>query len=477
MRRIPECKLEQNSWSRNTNDTTLEKILEYPNSIAMHGPKLRLKIAPKELFPVVSTRFMNERQELRNPLGESFTAQLSGGGATPLGLRFARSYDPGFSFFGRTLNLGNQTIATLVPNLSLTQLLKLILDLNHLVDDGGAHKEGSASPYDSSGPQCATNTGHASPFVEAEAVLAAMARTAGQHSQEEVLEAQASFAEPFQQDHCLGLLEEEYPDQVGGRDQRDAAWRQGAVPGQGGYPVGGEHEEIEELARYSPVPVLNALSSHWHPTQVLADLLTLHEHAYLFEEGGVAPPDDGLTPVFQELRPLTIAYVGDSANVLHDMLVTYPRLGHQLRVASPPNPKYRAPSAVWQRVEELGCDKGIWWGEDPKEAVKGADVVVTDTWISMGQEAEKAERLKAFEGYQVTEQLCREGGANPDWKFLHCLPRKQQEVDDEVFYGPRSLVFPEADNRKWTIMALFDNLFGRWDLNGFQKPQKKEDDD
>lgn len=74
----------------------------------------------------------------------------------------------------------------------------------------------------------------------------------------------------------------------------------------------------------------------------------------------------------------------------------------------------------------------------------------------MGQEAEKEERLKAFEGYQVTEKLCREGGANPDWKFLHCLPRKQQEVDDEVFYGPRSLVFPEADNRKWTIMALFE---------------------
>ena len=92
----------------------------------------------------------------------------------------------------------------------------------------------------------------------------------------------------------------------------------------------------------------------------------------------------------------------------------------------------------------------------------------------MGQEAEKAQRLKDFQGYQVTEALCREGGANPDWKFLHCLPRKSNEVDDEVchymsfflyllftnslkvFYGPRSLVFPEADNRKWTIMAAFE---------------------
>lgn len=72
----------------------------------------------------------------------------------------------------------------------------------------------------------------------------------------------------------------------------------------------------------------------------------------------------------------------------------------------------------------------------------------------MGQEAEKAERLRAFKGYQVTEALC--ANAAPNWAFMHCLPRKADEVDDEVFYGPRSLVFPEADNRKWTIMALFE---------------------
>lgn len=230
---------------------------------------------------------------------------------------------------------------------------------------------------------------------------------------------------------------------------------------QGIFARVGAHEEIEELAKYSPVPVLNALSSLWHPTQILADLLTLHENAHLFNPDSSKSTKEFLTP----LRPLTVAYVGDSANVLHDMLVTYPRLGHKLRIASPEDAKYRAPKAVWDRVVELGCDKGIWWGKDPKEAVQGADVVVTDTWISMGQEAEKAERLKAFQGYQVTEELCREGGANPDWKFLHCLPRKPQEVDDEVFYGPRSLVFEEADNRKWTIMALFDLLFGKWDLS------------
>ncbi|KAJ7283959.1 putative ornithine carbamoyltransferase precursor [Mycena rebaudengoi] len=261
---------------------------------------------------------------------------------------------------------------------------------------------------------------------------------------------------------------------------------------QGIFARVGEHSEIEELAAHSPVPVVNALSSLWHPTQILADLLTLHEHAHLFAPP--APEEDASKPSgkksksapreLPELRPLTIAYVGDSANVLHDMLVTFPRLGHKLRVATPADPKYRAPPAVWDRVVALGCDQndGIWWGEDPKDAVRGADVVVTDTWISMGQEAEAAQRLKDFQGYQVTEELCREGGANPDWKFMHCLPRKKHEVDDEVFYGPRSLVFPEADNRKWTIMAVFDIVIGKWDLDGDGTPRwikeksKKEKD-
>lgn len=126
---------------------------------------------------------------------------------------------------------------------------------------------------------------------------------------------------------------------------------------------------------------MNALSSLWHPTQILADLLTLHEHAHLFAEPGQdVTPQNGRWVEMPELRPLTVSYVGDSANVLHDMLVTYPRLGHKLRIASPKDAKYRAPKPVWDRVVELGCDKGIWWGEDPAEAVHGADVVVTDTW-------------------------------------------------------------------------------------------------
>ncbi|KAL5522264.1 ARG3 [Sanghuangporus sanghuang] len=274
---------------------------------------------------------------------------------------------------------------------------------------------------------------------------------------------------------------------------------------QGIFARVGDHSEIEELAKYAEVPVINALSSLWHPTQVLADLQTLMEEKSLQEEADPAPnpysipyssssstenasqtpaPETSEASSEQQqteagasekpsnaaaaqhrvararrrLRPLTIAYVGDSANVLHDMLVTYPRLGHKLQVASPPDPRYRAPTAVWDKVVELGCDKDIEWTADPREAVKGADVVFTDTWISMGQEAEYEQRVKDFQGYQVTEELCE--AAKESWKFMHCLPRKSHEVDDEVFYGPRSLVFREADNRKWTIMALFHLMFG-----------------
>jgi ornithine carbamoyltransferase len=184
--------------------------------------------------------------------------------------------------------------------------------------------------------------------------------------------------------------------------------------------------------------------------------MTLHEHAHLFGPEGTTvkkPKSDDdkqgrikLPKTLPELRPLTIAYVGDSANVLHDMLVTFPRLGHKMRIATPADPKYRAPAAVWDRVVELGCDKndGIWWGEDPKDAVRGADVVITDTWISMGQEAEAEQRLKDFQGYQITEELCRSGGANPNWQFMHCLPRKKHEVDDEVrAYLPFQVAGPE----------------------------------
>lgn len=98
------------------------------------------------------------------------------------------------------------------------------------------------------------------------------------------------------------------------------------------------------------------------------------------------------------------------------------------------------------------------FSHDPIGAVSDADVVVTDTWVSMGQETEKAQRLKSFEGYQVTESLLTH--AKESCKFMHCLPRKVEEVDDEVFYGPRSVVWQEAENRKWSVMAVFEAVVG-----------------
>ncbi|KAK9899219.1 ornithine carbamoyltransferase [Cystobasidium minutum MCA 4210] len=219
----------------------------------------------------------------------------------------------------------------------------------------------------------------------------------------------------------------------------------------------GHHSEVETLAQHGSVPVINALSHLYHPTQILADLLTMLET--------YSPNSTSLS----SLRGLTVAWVGDSNNILNDMIVSFARLGINLRVATPKG--YPLDELVMKTAQEGlskeslngGAAKSILeYFNSPEEAVKGADIIVTDTWISMGQEAEKAQRLNDFAGYQVTMDLAKRGGAKSDWKFMHCLPRKSEEVDDEVFYSDRSLVFPEAENRKWTIAALFESFFGRW---------------
>ncbi|GHJ87468.1 hypothetical protein NliqN6_3870 [Naganishia liquefaciens] len=234
----------------------------------------------------------------------------------------------------------------------------------------------------------------------------------------------------------------------------------------------GAHAEVEALVEHSPVPVINALSDLYHPTQILADLLTMYEMydtTHTLKNTTVAKhrPQDALTAAVGRIDPLAplkgkkVVWVGDTNNVLHDMLVSYPRLGMTIAVASPKGYD-KVDERVWAAVQNGGHADKVILTNSPQEALKDADIVVTDTWISMGQEEEKAARLAAFEGYQVTEKLCAEAGAKPDWKFMHCLPRKQEEVNDEVFYGKRSVVFPEAENRKWTIMACFDHLIGQW---------------
>lgn len=180
-----------------------------------------------------------------------------------------------------------------------------------------------------------------------------------------------------------------------------------------------DHEDVERFARVSEVPVINALTDRSHPCQILADLLTIEEHM-----GNVAGK--------------TIAWIGDGNNVCHSFMHAAPKFGFNLRVACPAeyHPDLRD-------LEKGGSH--VFLTSDPAEAVKGADVVVTDTWVSMGDQDYEA-RLAAFEPYSVDQSLMDQ--ANEGAVFLHCLPaHRGEEVTDEVIDGPQSLIFDEAENR------------------------------
>lgn len=211
----------------------------------------------------------------------------------------------------------------------------------------------------------------------------------------------------------------------------------------------GAHKEVVDLAAHSSVPVINALSSDFHPLQTIADFQTIHESF-----PSRAPPPPGGASL--GLEGLKVAWVGDSNNVLFDLAIGCVKMGVDIAVASPQG--YGIPPAMREVIAAAaaGVERPGALTETtvPEEAVRDADILVTDTWVSMGQEEEKQKRLKAFAGYQITNELAERGGAKPHWKFMHCLPRHPEEVDDEVFYGPRSLVFPEAENRLWAAVGM-----------------------
>ena len=200
----------------------------------------------------------------------------------------------------------------------------------------------------------------------------------------------------------------------------------------------GPHADIANLAKDSSVPVINALCDTYHPMQIIADFAALTQ---------------AFSTPAEKLKGLKIAWVGDANNVLFDMCIGARKLGIEMAVATPGG--YEIPQKIKDEVDAAGSGK-IFETDSPEEAVKGANVIVTDTWISMGQESEKQKRMQAFAGYQVTEDMAKRGGAAEDWKFMHCLPRHPEEVSDEVFYGPRSLVFPEAQNRLWSAIATLE---------------------
>lgn len=192
---------------------------------------------------------------------------------------------------------------------------------------------------------------------------------------------------------------------------------------------------VEALAEYSGVPVYNGLTDEYHPTQVLADLMTLREE-------------------FGSLEGRTLAYVGDGRNnVARSLAIGCARTGVRFRVASPAElaPSDRDVSRI-RSLGGSGADFAVT--TDPREAVAGADAVYTDVWVSMGEEAKEAERKRLLAPFRVTEELMRATGRN-DAIFLHCLPAvRGNEVTAEVIDGRASRVFDEAENRKHTIRAL-----------------------
>lgn len=209
-----------------------------------------------------------------------------------------------------------------------------------------------------------------------------------------------------------------------------------------------KHSDVADLAQHSTVPVINALCDSFHPLQIIADFVTIHEafppHAHKLSGLG--------------LEGLKIAWVGDANNVLFDLAIGATKMGVDMAVATPKG--YEIPADMLDIIQRAG--EGVpnagklTQTNVPEEAVKNADILVTDTWVSMGQEEESKKRMKAFEGFQITADLAKRGGAKENWKFMHCLPRHPEEVSDEVFYSPRSLVFPEAENRLWAAIAALE---------------------
>ncbi len=195
-----------------------------------------------------------------------------------------------------------------------------------------------------------------------------------------------------------------------------------------------EQFDVEELARHATVPVINGLTDWEHPCQVLADLLTVLEHK-------------------GRLAGIKLAYVGDGNNVAHSLLLGGARTGMRIAVATPPG--YAPDPELVHRAAAEAVQSGgeIELTADPVGAVRDADVVVTDTWASMGQEAEHDTRVAVFRPYQVNEALVKH--ARPDYIFMHCLPaHRGEEVTDEIIDGPRSVVWDEAENRLHVQKAL-----------------------
>ena len=202
----------------------------------------------------------------------------------------------------------------------------------------------------------------------------------------------------------------------------------------------GSHEVAVELAAQADVPVINGLTLREHPCQALADMFTIEER-------------------FGRLDGLVVAFVGDGNNVYHSLALLGAALGMEIRLAHPPG--YAPNDRIVTRARELADASGarLQFGHDPMEAVRGAAIVYTDAWTSMGQEAETEERRDAFAGFRVDDALL--DAAGPDSLAMHCLPaHRGEEITSAVMDGPRSLIWEQSENRLHVQKGLLVELLG-----------------
>ena len=191
---------------------------------------------------------------------------------------------------------------------------------------------------------------------------------------------------------------------------------------------------IEEFARYATIPVINGLSDREHPCQLLADIMTINEHV-------------------KDMKGLRVAWVGDGNNVCNSLILSSALTGMDVSIASPKG--YAPKRDVLDHAREIGGTIHI--SRSPEDAVRDADIIVTDTWVSMGDEDTREERIRAFSGYTVDEHLIRL--ASPDARVLHCLPaHRGEEISEGVIDGSQSLVWEETENRLHVQKALLLSL-------------------
>ncbi|WP_303721425.1 ornithine carbamoyltransferase [Malonomonas rubra] len=196
-------------------------------------------------------------------------------------------------------------------------------------------------------------------------------------------------------------------------------------------------QAVEEFAENCFVPVINGLTDMYHPCQVMADLMTVSEHKENYKE-------------------LKYCWIGDGNNMANSWINAAAIFGFELRVATPKG--YEAHPDVIARAEKAGAK--LIFTNDPKEAAAGSDVLNTDVWASMGQEAEQAEREKTFVGFQINNELVKL--ADPECVVMHCLPaHRDEEISDEVIEGPHSIIFDEAENRLHVQKAIMATLMAR----------------